>query len=107
MKTTTKKLLLVTIAALCLGPLGLAQAPPAAPAAAAPAAPAAPAPKPITDADLANAPVPSADARTKGDPDGSLTGTASDVTVTDTKKGITIGDLANQAGQNKIAINFM
>ena len=102
MKTTTKKLLLVAIAALCLGPLGFAQAPPAAPAAAA-----APAPKPITDADLANAPVPSADARATGDPDGSLTGTASDVTVTDAKKGISIGDLANQAGQNKIAINFM
>ena len=107
MKTTTKKLLLVTIVALCLGPLGFAQAPPAAPAAAAPAAAAAPVPKPITDADLANAPVPSADARAKGDPDGSLTGTASDVTVTDAKKGISIGDLANQAGQNKIAINFM
>ena len=111
MKTTTKKLLLVTIMALCLAPLGLAQAPPAAPAAAAPAAApaaaAAPAPKPITDADLANAPVPSADARAKGDPDGSLTGTASDVTVSDAKKGLTIGDLANQVGQNKIAINFV
>ncbi len=41
-----------------------------------------------------------------GDPDGSLTGTAADVTVADAKKGITLADLANQAGQNKIAINF-
>jgi len=32
-----------------------------------------PAPKPITDADVAGAPVPTADARAKGDPDGSLT----------------------------------
>ncbi len=74
-----------------------------------PAAAAAPAsaPKPITDADLANSPVPTPDARTKGDPDGSQTGTASDITVSDSKKGITIGDLANQVGQNKIAINFV
>ncbi|MCU1318402.1 MAG: ammonium transporter, partial [Candidatus Acidoferrum typicum] len=101
--TTTKRLLLVLAVVLCFAPLGFPQAP-AAPAAATPATPA-PAPKPITDADLANAPVPSADARAKGDPDGSLTGTASDVTVSDPKKGITIGDLANQVGQNKIAIN--
>src|SRR5580704_10707397 len=59
------------------------------------------------DTDLAGAPVPSADARAKGDPDGSLTGTASDVTVSDSSKGLTISDVANQAGQNKIAINFV
>ena len=45
--------------------------------------------------------------RAKGDPDGSLTGTAADVAVADAKKGLTIGDLINQAGQNKIAINFV
>jgi len=101
---TLNRLLLGLVIACCLTPFGFSQTPAApAPAAAAPA----PAPKPITDADLANAPVPAADARAKGDPDGSLTGTASDVTVTDTKKGITIGDLANQVGQNKIAINFV
>jgi Amt family ammonium transporter len=52
-------------------------------------------------------PPPNPDARTKGDTDGSQTGTVSDITVSDTKKGITIGDLANQVGQNKIAINFV
>src|SRR5437016_1733651 len=104
--TTTKRLLLVLTVVLSIAPLGFTQTP-AAPAAATPAAAPAPTPKPITDADLANAPVPSADARAKGDPDGSLTGTASDVTVSDPKKGLTIGDLANQVGQNKIAINFV
>src|SRR5467141_3379903 len=104
--TTTKRLLLVLTVVLCIAPLGFPQTP-AAPAAATPAAAPAPTPKPITDADLANAPVPAADARAKGDPDGLLTGTAGDVTVTDAKKGITIGDLANQVGQNKIAINFV
>ena len=102
---TLNRFLLVLVAVSCLAPLSISQAP-AAPAVAAPAV-AAPAPKPITDADLAGAPVPTADARSKGDPDGGLTGTASDVTVTDAKKGISIGDLANQAGQNKIAINFV
>jgi Amt family ammonium transporter len=82
--------------------LGLAQAPPPT----APAPPAAAAPAPITDADLKNVPAPDANARAKGDPDGSLTGTAVDVAVSDSKKGLTIGDLVNQVGQNKIAINF-
>jgi Amt family ammonium transporter len=107
---TLNRLLLGLVIAACLAPFGYSQTPaaPAPVAAAAPAAAAlAPAPKPITDADLANAPVPTADAHAKGDPDGSLTGTASDITVTDTKKGITIGDLANQVGQNKIAVNFV
>src|SRR5712691_1494615 len=104
MNTTTKRLLTFLLAALCLAPVGFAQAPAAAPAAAAPATPA---PKAITDADVANAPVPTADAHAKGDPDGSLTGNASDVTVSDSKKGLSIGDLVNQAGQNKIAVNFV
>jgi len=104
---TTKRFLpfLLALLALSLVPLGSAQTP-AVPAVAPAAAPA-PAPKPITDADVAGAPVPTADARAKGDPDGSLTGTASDVTVTDAKKGATIGDVVNQVGQNKIAINFV
>ncbi len=105
MNMTTKRLLTFLLVALCLGPLGLAQGPAAAPAVA--AAPATPAPKPITDADVANVPVPTADAHAKGDPDGSLTGNASDVTVSDSKKGLTIGDLVNQVGQNKVAINFV
>jgi len=114
MKNSTKRLLVVLFAVLfavfCIAPVALAQTPAAAPAAAPAATAAAPppaAPKPILDADLAGTPVPSADAHAKGDPDGSLTGNASDVTVSDPKKGLTIGDLANQAGQNKIAINFV
>jgi ammonium transporter, Amt family len=42
----------------------------------------------------------------EGDPGGSLTGTISDVPVSDTKAGLTLGDIANQVGQNKIGINF-
>lgn len=98
---------------LCVASICLAQTPapapagqPATPPPAAAAAPA-PAPVPITDADLKGASVPAADARAKGDPDGSLTGTASDVTVGDAKKGLTVSDLVNQVGQNKIAINFV
>jgi Amt family ammonium transporter len=60
----------------------------------------------ITDTDLKSVAPPKAEERAKGDPDGSLTGTAGDITVTDTKKGLTISDLVNQVGQNKIAINF-
>ncbi|HXN24705.1 MAG TPA: ammonium transporter [Candidatus Dormibacteraeota bacterium] len=97
----------VLVVVLCLVPLAYSQTPPAVPA-----APTAPAttpsvPKPIMDTDLANTPVPPADARAKGDPDGSLTGNVSDVTVSDPKKGLTISDMANQVGQNKIAINFV
>ena len=36
-----------------------------------------------------------------------MTGTVSDVAVADAKKGLTIGDVVNQIGQNKIAINFI
>jgi Amt family ammonium transporter len=64
-------------------------------------------PKAISETDLSSIPVPSADARAKGDRDGSLTGNASDVTVSDAKKGLTIGDVVNQVGQNKIAVNIV
>ena len=47
------------------------------------------------------------DIATTGDPGASLTGTVNDVTVSDAKQGLTLADLANQAGQNKIAINFV
>jgi Amt family ammonium transporter len=75
----------------------------------APAAPPPPAAAPvaITDVDLKNVETPKADARLKGDPDGALTGTVSDIAVADAKKGLSIGDVANQIGQNKIAINFV
>jgi len=84
--------------ALMAGAFG--QAPGAAQPAAAPA-------KPITDVDLKSVETPKPEARAKGDADGSLTGTAADVAVADAKKGLTIADLVNQAGQNKIAINFV
>jgi ammonium transporter, Amt family len=41
-----------------------------------------------------------------GDPGGSATGSISDVPVSDTKTGLTMGDVATQVGQNKIGINF-
>ena len=90
---------------LALGLLGLSAfaqtpTPPAAP-------PATPAAAPITDADVKAIAAPKAELRAKGDPDGSLTGTVADVAVADSKKGLTIGDVVNQVGQNKIAINFM
>ena len=69
MKNSIRRWLVVLLAALCISPLAFAQtpttAPPAAPAATTPAT-LPPAPKPITDVDLANIPVPSADARAKG-----------------------------------------
>lgn len=46
------------------------------------------------------------DVAAKGDPGADYTGTVNDVTVSDAKKGLTLGDLVNQVGQNKIAINF-
>ncbi len=79
----------------------LAQAPPAG------SAPATTAPVAITDADVKGVEAPKADARAKGDPDGSLTGTVGDIAVTDSKKGLTLADALNQIGQNKIAVNFV
>ena len=95
------------VAILCCAPLAWAQAP----GTTAPTTPAAITPplasKPILDTDLSGTPVPSPESRAKGDPDGSLTGNVSDITVADPKKGLTISDVANQVGQNKIAINFV
>uniref|UniRef100_Q01V36 Ammonium transporter n=1 Tax=Solibacter usitatus (strain Ellin6076) TaxID=234267 RepID=Q01V36_SOLUE len=96
-----KRTLLLFIPLILSASLALAQAP----AAASPPAPAAP-PVAITDADVKNVDAPKPDVRLKGDPDGALTGTVSDVAVSDAKKGLTIGDLVNQVGQNKVAINF-
>src|SRR2546428_6235379 len=50
---------------------------------------------------------PSTEDQAKGDPGGSLTGTVNDVAVSDSKKGLTLGDALNQIGQNKVAINFV
>jgi Amt family ammonium transporter len=93
-----KKTFLFINALLIAGGLAMAQAPAAVP----PAATA-----PITTDDLKNIDTPKPEVRVKGDPDGNLTGTAADVNVSDAKKGLTVSDLVNQVGQNKIAINFM
>jgi Amt family ammonium transporter len=50
---------------------------------------------------------PTADTLAKGDAGGTITGTISDVTVSDSKTGLTLGDVGNQVGQNKVAINFV
>ena len=108
-----KKVLLAFTIAWCAALLGTAQgqtptpAPPDQPAAPPAAAPATPAAVPITDADLKGVAAPAAEDRAKGDPDGALTGTVGDVSVADAQRGLTVGDLANQIGQNKIAINFV
>ena len=47
------------------------------------------------------------DIAAKGDPGAELTGTVNDVAVADAKQGLTLADLANQAGQNKVAVNFV
>jgi Amt family ammonium transporter len=96
------------ILALAMG-LGLAahaQAP--APAAPAPAA-AAPAPATPVDAELKDAAgkAPSQMDLQKGDPGGTITGTINDVPPADAKAGVTLPDVANQVGQNKIAVNFV
>ncbi len=65
------------------------------------------APAAITTNDVKNVEAPKADAKAQGDPGGSITGTVSDVSVSDAKKGLTIDDVVNQVGQNKIAINFV
>jgi len=84
-----------------------AQAP--APAAPAPAAAAAPAPATPVDAELKDAAgkAPSQADLQKGDPSGAITGTISDVPAADSKAGVTLPDVANQVGQNKIAVNFV
>src|SRR5712691_4191259 len=96
-----KRLTLLITTVLLLASLAGAPTPPAAPVM-------------LTDADLKGIATPKAEDRAKGDPDGGLTGTVSDVAVADPitdktpkAKGLTLGDLANQAGQNKIAINFV
>jgi ammonium transporter, Amt family len=68
-----------------------------------PAAPAAP----ITTADLKAITGPATDQLAKGDPGGELTGTVTDIVVSDPKKGLTAADLVNMVGQNRIAINFV
>ena len=49
----------------------------------------------------------SADIAEKGDPGAEMTGTVNDVAVSDATKGLSLSDLVNQVGQNKVAINFV
>ena len=71
---------------------------------------AAPAPAlPPADAELKDAAgkAPSTADLAKGDPGGTITGTINDVPAADSKAGVTLPDVANQVGQNKIAANFI
>src|SRR5437016_2252966 len=43
----------------------------------------------------------------KGDPGGTITGTIHELPPADRKVGVTLQDVANQVGQNKIAVNFV
>jgi len=76
--------------------------------AAAPAASTAAPPSSVATAELKEgaAKAPSADTLKAGDPSGTVTGTIIDVPVSDPKAGLTLPDMANQIGQNKIGINF-
>jgi Amt family ammonium transporter len=65
------------------------------------------APVPITNADLKAITGPSTEDLAKGDPGGTLTGTVNDIVVSDSKKGLTLADLVNMVGQNRIAINLV
>src|SRR2546427_7958079 len=71
------------------------------------AAPAGAAPAMDVPLDIKAAAPPSTDELAKGDPGAVKTGTVSDVVAADTKKGLTLADLVNQIGQNKVAINFV
>src|SRR6516165_1955551 len=82
--------------------LALAQSPTPA-AASSPAAP----PKDITTADIKSVSGPSAADQAKGDPGGTITGTVNDIVVSDTKAGLSLADVVNQIGQNRIAVNFV
>ncbi|MDE3197700.1 MAG: ammonium transporter, partial [Acidobacteriota bacterium] len=97
-----KKLLLQIFFAALIGGQAFAQAP-----AAAPAAPAAAPAAAVTIDEIKALPTPDNAARIKGDPDGGLTGNVGDIPVSDAKKGLSVGDVVNQIGQNRIAINFV
>ena len=102
----TKKIVLVLAMVACLARAAtvLAQAPAAQPEPAAAAAPPAAAAVALTDADLKAAVKPTD--RANGDPDGSLTGTVNDIAIADAKVGLTLSDVLNQIGANRIGVNF-
>jgi Amt family ammonium transporter len=86
--------------------IALAQAPAPAAAPAAAASPAAPS-KPITTGDIKAISGPTAAQQAAGDPAGTITGTVNDIPVTDTKAGLSLADVVNTVGQNRIAINLV
>jgi len=92
----TKTIVLVLAVVCVLGGLESVHAQTQAPAAAAGVA--------LTAEDLKAAVKPTD--RTNGDPDGSLTGTANDIAVSDAKAGLTVADVLNQIGANRIGVNF-
>jgi Amt family ammonium transporter len=94
MRRCSSLLILATV--LLAGMLAFAQA----------AAPSAPPPS-AAELKQAAAKAPTTADLQKGDPGGTLTGTINDVPASDSKAGLTLGDTANQVGQNKIAINFV
>jgi Amt family ammonium transporter len=100
------KAVLVTVACLLLAGTARGQtSPPAAEVSAPPAASTPSAGAPISDADIKAIGATTTD-RKNGDPDGSLTGTASDIAVADAAKGLTLTDVLNQIGANRIGVNF-
>lgn len=101
------KLILRHCLFLCIAALGLTISVVAYGQTAAPAAPAAAPPPSAAELKDTAAKAPTTDQLKAGDPGGSLTGTVNDVPVSDPKAGLTLGDTANQVGQNKIAINFV
>jgi Amt family ammonium transporter len=96
--------LVIFTLALMVGPAAHAQAPAAV---ATPATSATPPSPTAAELAAAAAKAPTTADLAKGDPGGTITGTISDVPVSDSKTGLTLGDTANQVGQNKIAVNFV
>src|SRR6516165_7023689 len=97
-------LVAVLLAGAWLLPTSLALA--QSPAPAAPPAAAAP-PAPITTADIKGVSGPSTADLAKGDPGGSATGSVVDIPMADSKAGLSLADVVNTVGQNRIAINFV
>ncbi|MGH9567500.1 MAG: ammonium transporter, partial [Candidatus Angelobacter sp.] len=94
-----------TAALLLLCSPALIHAQATAPASAATAA--VPAPAMSAPLDVKAAAAPSADDLAKGDPSGTKIGTINDVLPADANKGVTLADVVNQVGQNRIGINFV
>jgi len=105
----TKKIACVLLLMSCLAGAGTLHAQPPAAEPQPPAAPAAASPAPqsaggITGADLKAAVKPTD--RANGDPSGELTGTVNDIAISDAAAGLTVADVLNQIGANRIGVNF-